>query len=97
MDLDFSNFFGRYQGNSPSEVLAQIHAESQKVAPTTYLAWKEWNRLIWRERYGLEVPLEETPEAEAAFLDILVKVGAIYPTGTSPHLQPAIAQTEGAR
>ncbi len=90
MNLDYSNYFGRYQGNSATEVVAQIHADAQKVGPISYQDWKKWNQRLWQGRYGLDVPVEDTPEAEEGFLEVLVKVGAIHPT---PSVSPSSAPT----
>ncbi len=78
--FDFSNYFGRYEANSVHEVLVKIHQEGQTGARTSFSDWKKWNHKLWKARYNLEAPTEDTVEAETLFLEVLVKAGAIHPT-----------------
>ncbi len=75
--LVYHTFFAEYKGDTPEEVIAQIHEDSRDGTDMDFSAWWKYQQKIWGAKYGLDVPEKDSKDAAQGMLNVLLKVGAI--------------------
>lgn len=75
--LVYHTFFAEYKGESPEDIVRQLHADSRKGIDLDMEGWWEYQSELWSLKYGLDVPAQDSANAAAGLIDVLLKVGAL--------------------
>lgn len=75
--LVYHTFFAEYKGETPEDIVRQLHEESRKGTDLNMAGWWKYQTKLWSHKYGVDVPPQESEHAAAGMLDVLLKVGAL--------------------
>ena len=85
--LVFHTFYAEYRGDTPEQLVATLHKDSQSGTGMDYAAWWAWQKKLWSYTGGYTVPSPGEPDACAKLIDILTNVGALEP---GPRPKPLV-------
>jgi len=84
--LVYHTFYAEYRGNTPEELVAALHKDSETGTGMDYAAWWAWQKKLWATQANVNVPAPDEPGACTKLISILVNVGALE---TGPRPAPA--------
>lgn len=91
--LVYHTFFAEYQGGTPEDIVRQMHEESRRGTGLDMSGWWAYQRELWSHKYGIDVPAQDSENAAAGLIDVLLKVGALEQgprpaRGSAPEAKP---------
>lgn len=77
--MSYHTFYAEYRGATPEEVIQSVYADAKAGTDMSFEEWWQYQKDLWKYKYGKEAPDAGAADASHKLLKLLVDVGALEP------------------